>query len=182
MKSSADRYGTVAISIHWLSAALILALIASGLCAAADIDTATKAGLLRFHVPAAIVILLLTIVRIIWWWRFDRKPLPVKNSPIWQEFAARWTHITFYVLIVGMVLSGMGMMVLSGAGPTIFGQSTAELPRFTDYPPHRIHGLGAFVLAVLLACHVGAALHHHFIRRDGMLRRMWYGGDHHKPE
>ncbi|MDB0573701.1 cytochrome b/b6 domain-containing protein [Ralstonia solanacearum] len=103
----------------------------------------------------------------------------MQNSPVWQEHTARWTHITFYVLIFGMVLSGVGMMVLSGAGPVIFGQSTAELPRLTDYPLHRLHGVGALVLAAMLACHVSAAMHHHFIRRDGMLRRMWYCGDHH---
>ncbi|MDB0573937.1 cytochrome b/b6 domain-containing protein [Ralstonia solanacearum] len=72
MKSRADRYGTVAISIHWLSAALILALLISGLCAASAIDTAHKVGLLRLHVPAGIAVLLLTLVRIVWWWRFDR--------------------------------------------------------------------------------------------------------------
>ncbi len=34
---------------------------------------------------------------------------------------------------------------------------------------HRIFGYG---LAGLIAMHVGAALFHHFVRRDGVLRRM----------
>ncbi|WP_156943326.1 cytochrome b/b6 domain-containing protein [Ensifer sp. WSM1721] len=37
------------------------------------------------------------------------------------------------------------------------------------------HGFGANLLIGLLAFHAGAALYHHFIRRDGLLRRMWYG-------
>ncbi|WP_258118161.1 hypothetical protein [Mesorhizobium onobrychidis] len=47
LKSRADRYGTIAISIHWLSAILILALLGSGFQAARGMDAATKAGFLR---------------------------------------------------------------------------------------------------------------------------------------
>lgn len=83
-------------------------------------------------------------------------------------------HVAFYIVILGMVASGIGMMVLSGAAPDIFAGSTA-LPDFKDYPPRAPHGLGANLLVALLAVHIGAALHHHFIRRDGSLRRMWYG-------
>jgi cytochrome b561 len=35
-----------------------------------------------------------------------------------------------------------------------------------------LHRLFAFLLVALIALHVGAALYHHFIRRDGVLRRM----------
>ncbi|SJM32903.1 hypothetical protein [Mesorhizobium delmotii] len=47
LKSRADRYGTIAVSIHWLSAILILALLGSGFQAAKAMDAATKAGFLR---------------------------------------------------------------------------------------------------------------------------------------
>jgi len=175
LKSRADRYGKVAVSIHWLSAILILALLGSGFRAANTMDAAEKAGFLRFHIPVAIIVLLLTLLRIVWWWRFDRKPLPVKGSPAWQELIARWVQVAFYVVILAMAASGVGMMVLSGAAPAIFGQTGAALPNFTDYPPRAPHGLGAFALVALFAFHGGAALYHHFIRRDGLLWRMWYG-------
>ncbi|MBY5768222.1 hypothetical protein HFO06_35030 [Rhizobium leguminosarum] len=55
MKSGPDRYGAIAVSIHWLSAILILALLGSGFRAANAMDAATKAGLLRFfHAGAAL--------------------------------------------------------------------------------------------------------------------------------
>ncbi|APO67497.1 cytochrome b561 protein [Rhizobium gallicum] len=175
LKSRPDRYGAIAVSIHWLSAVLILALLGSGFRAANAIDAAAKAGFLLFHIPVAIVVLLLTALRIVWW-RLDRKPLPVQGSPRWQERIARWVHVAFYAVILGMVASGIGMMVLSGAAPAVFGVPGALLPNFADYPPRAPHGLGAFLIVGLLAFHAGAALYHQFIRGDGLLRRMWYGG------
>ncbi len=176
LKSRPERYGTVAVSIHWLSAILILALLASGFKAANAMNAATKVEFLRFHIPVAIIVLLLTAFRIVWWWRFDVKPLPVKGSVMWQDRIARWVHVAFYIVILGMIASGIGMIVLSGAAPAIFGEPGTVLPTFTDYPPRAPHGLGAFLLVGLAVFHAGAALYHQFIRRDGLLRRMWYGG------
>ncbi|MGE4337660.1 MAG: cytochrome b [Pigmentiphaga sp.] len=165
----------MAISLHWLSAILILALLGSGFQAGNTTNLADKAAFLRFHIPVAIVVLLLTLWRIVWWWRFDRKPLPMPNSPAWQEWAARAVHFAFYIVILGMIASGIGMMVLSGAGPAVFGEPGSQLPNFHDYLPRVPHGLGAILLVVLLLIHIGAALYHQFFLRDGLLRRMWYG-------
>lgn len=81
-------------------------------------------------------------------------------------------HFLFYVVILGMIASGTGMMVLSGAGPVVFGQVGA-LPDFWMYAPRVPHGIGARLPLALLILHVGAALYHHFFRRDGLLTRMW---------
>lgn len=175
LKSRTDRYGSVAVTIHWLTAILIVVALGSGLQADGAADSATQAGFLRFHIPVAVTVLLLTLFRIVWWWRFDRKPIPVEGPRPWQERFARFVHVAFYVVILGMVASGIGMILLSGAGPIIFGGSGA-LPDFHDYPPRVPHGIGAFLLVILLFAHVGAALYHHFIRRDALIRRMWYGG------
>ncbi|MBB3610735.1 cytochrome b/b6 domain-containing protein [Rhizobium sp. BK602] len=175
LKSSADRYGAVAISVHWLSAIMILALLGSGFRAANAMDAMVKAEILRFHIPIAIAVLLLTLLRIVWWWRFDNKPPAVQGAPLWQERIARGVHVAFYLIIIGMIASGIGTIALSGAGPAIFGAPAATLPNFTDYPPRGAHGLGALLLLALLAFHAGAAFYHQFFRGDGLLRRMWYG-------
>lgn len=173
LKSRPDRYGGVAVSVHWLTAILILALLGSGFQAANAADAAAKAAILRFHIPIAAMVLLLTAFRILWW-RFDRKPLPVEGAPRWQERIARWVHIAFYAVILGMVASGIGMTVLSGAAPAVFGAPGAILPDFTDSPPRTPHGIGGRLIIGLLLFHAGAALYHQFVRRDGLLRRMWW--------
>ncbi len=175
LKSTIDRYGSMAVSLHWLSAILVLVLIVLGFRAADTVDPVAKATFLRLHLPIGIAVLVLTALRIVWWWRFDRKPDPIAGSPHWQERAARAVHILFYVVLLGMIASGIGMMVLSGAGPVIFGGQGAALPDFSKYSPRAPHGIGAWLLIALVVLHVGAALYHQFGRRDGLLRRMWFG-------
>ena len=84
-------------------------------------------------------------------------------------------HYGFYVVIFGMIACGIGLVVLSGAGPIISGEAVGPLPDFSEYLPRVPHGLGARLLAVLIVFHAGAGLYHHFIKKDGLLWRMWYG-------
>jgi cytochrome b561 len=174
LKSTPDCYGIVAASIHWISVVLILILIGSGFRAANAVDPAAKAAILRLHIPIAVAVVALTFLRIVWWWRFDRKPDPIAGSPRWQERAARVVHILFYVVILGMAASGLGLLALSGSAPMIFGSEGALLPDFWKYPPRVPHGIGARLLIALILLHAAAALYHHFVRRDGLLRRMWF--------
>ncbi|MGL4440609.1 MAG: cytochrome b, partial [Bosea sp. (in: a-proteobacteria)] len=101
IKSSAERYGTVAILVHWTSALLIIGLLLSGFRASAALDAATKAGILRFHLPMGLLILTLTVFRIAWWQFADRKPASLPSDRL-QSAAAKIVHLLFYVVIVGM--------------------------------------------------------------------------------
>jgi len=175
VKSTEDRYGTVAIAIHWVAAALIVALLITGFRVSGAADPAAKAAFLRFHAAMGAAILVLTLARIAWWWFADRKPLPVAGQPPLLKRAATAVHVLFYVVIIGLAASGIGMMVLSGAGPVVFGGASGAMPDFWNYPPRVPHGIGVRVLIALLILHVGGALYHHFIRRDRLLARMGLG-------
>lgn len=175
LKSTPGRYGAIPVTIHWLAGIVILLALGSAFQAGNALDSDAKAAFLRIHIPASIIALLLTVFRIVWWWFFDKKPEPVQGLPVWQERLARGVHVAFYIVILGMVARGIGMIALSGAGPAVFGGTDASLPNFHQYLPRVPHGLGANLLVALLVAHVGAALYHHFIRRNGLLRRMWYG-------
>ncbi len=63
-KSTSDRYGTVVVSLHWLSAVLIMALIGSGFRASGLEGAAVKTAILQVHVPLGVTVLLLTLARI----------------------------------------------------------------------------------------------------------------------
>ena len=173
-RSSETRYGTVAVTIHWLTAIMIVALLGSGLRAASLTDSAAKVEVLAIHVPLGIGILVLTLARIAWWWFADTKPEPVGNTPRWQEVSARAVHILFYIVILGMAASGIGIIALSGAAPIIRGDEAGPLPDFWDFLPRRPHFIGSRILMALFVLHVAAALYHHFFRRDGLLGRMWF--------
>jgi cytochrome b561 len=174
-KSTPVRYGTVAVFIHWLGAALVLVLLVTGFRAADMSDAVAKTQLLRVHIPVAIAVLVLTALRLLWWWRWDRKPPPIAGMSPFKVSAARAVHVALLVVTVAMLASGIGMMILSGAGPAVFASPGAMLPDFQEVLPRRPHGLGARAMVVLLLLHVGAALYHHFVQRDGLLKRMWWG-------
>jgi len=175
IKSTNSNYGLVAVSIHWLSALLILALVGTGFKAANTLDLDIKAEILSAHVPLGITVFLLTLLRVFWWRFFDTKPAALGNDQSLKEKLAKGVHFLFYLLIFGMAFSGIGMFVLSGAGSVIFGGEGGVLPDFTRYPPRIPHGIGARLIIVLFVLHAGAALYHHFIKRDITLRRMWFG-------
>lgn len=174
MKSTQTQYGSVAVTIHWLSAISIIAMLGSGFQAASQTDSAAKEAILMFHVPLGGVILLLTLLRLIWWWRVDQKPKPVADDPAWQTLTAKTIHVLFYIVILGMAASGIGIVALSGAGGILFGAEAGPLPDFTEFLPRVPHGLGARLILLLFVLHASAALYHHFIKGDGLIWRMWF--------
>lgn len=176
MKSSNTHYGPTAVAIHWLSAGLVVAVLATGFISANSMDPDIKIQALSVHVPIAIVVVLLTLARLYWWKFVDRKPAPARGTPKWQRHSATAVHWLFHVVIFGMAASGIGMLLLSGAGSIIFGGAEGQLPDFWDFKPRLPHGFGARAMLLLLVAHVGAALYHQFVRRDGLLQRMWFGG------
>ncbi len=175
MKSTPTQYGSVAVTIHWLSAIFILVMLGSGFRAASQTDSAAKEAILMLHVPLGVLILFLTLMRLFWWWRVDQKPDPVGGDPAWQTFTAKAIHVLFYVVILGMAASGIGIIALSGAGGILFGAEIGPLPDFSEFLPRGPHGLGARLILGRFVLHAGAALYHHFIKGDGLIWRMWYG-------
>lgn len=174
LKSNESRFGTIAISIHWLSVIIIAALLVSGMRADDTKDLVGKAEILRIHAPLGISILVLTILRILWWLLADKKPAPVAGTTSTQHRLTHAVHGLLYLVIIGMVASGIGMMVLSGARDIIYSATPGALPDFWDYAPRLPHAIGAKVMVGLIVLHALAAFYHQFFMKDGLLRRMWW--------
>ena len=173
VKSTANRYGSIAVAIHWLTALLILMLFVTGLLAAGQTDPAAKLALLRAHIPLGVGALLLTLLRIVWWLAADRRPALPADQPAWQQWMAKAVHIALYAIVLESAASGIATIVLSGALPAILG--SAVLPDLETVLPRTVHGIGSKLMLGLLALHIGAALYHQFIRKDRLLARMGVG-------
>jgi cytochrome b561 len=174
-KSTPTRYGNVAIALHWLTAVLIAIQLTGGFIAAAS-GAPAKASILRFHAPLGIVILTLSLIWIAWRIFADPRPTPAAGQSSLQIRAAYVVHVLLYVAIVGLAISGIALLAVSGAAPALFGGGKEALPEFSTFAPFYGHAALAGMLVILLFGHIGAALHHQFIRRDRILARMGIGG------
>ena len=130
--------------------------------------------LVQIHKPLGIAILLLVLVRIAMRLRFGAPPLPA-DLPEPMKLAAHLSHYAFYGLMLAMPLLGWGMLsaaaypvqVLGITLPPILSQS--ETLHSLLWNAHRTLAFAFFALILL---HVGAALFHALIRRDGVFEAM----------
>lgn len=175
LKGNTGRYGILAVTLHWVSAVAIFGMLAVGFAAADTADAGRTAALLRVHIPLGLLVLALTVARLVWWLLDHRPATPA--GPRWQRIAGRLNHAALYGTVLLMGVSGIGVMVLSGAAAIVFSGDATAMPRFFDFAPIKAHAFGALVLVGLLGLHVGAALYHQFYRRDFLLARMGIGGD-----
>lgn len=169
------RYHPALVVLHWISAALVIFLLLSGMLSLERIpNTPDKIPALSLHMGLGIAILLLTILRILV--RLStRLPAPATTGNAFLDLIGRMTHVLLYVGMIGMGLSGMGVASQAGLFESVFERSGAPLPAdFFVYPARYGHGYLALGLLALVGLHIAAALYHQFIRRDHLLRRMWF--------
>lgn len=183
---SARRYSAVAILLHWASALAVLVLIGLGLTMThAALAPLRQFQLYQWHKSVGVTVLALTALRVLW--RLTRRPPPhPAGMPARERRAAAAAHHLLYLLLVGLPLTGWAVVSLSPFNiPTVLYGFVPwpHLPLAALVPDpaaaegilKRVHALVAWVLAALLAVHVAAALRHHLLLRDDVLRRMLPG-------
>ena len=174
LRSSFDRYGSLARAFHWVTALLIAGLFIAGNIMD-DLAAGQKLTVYRAHAVGGITVLVLTVIRLIW--RFmdrDRPELPADMSGP-MRFAARGAHWLIYGLMLAITGSGIATLVVSGLGEILFMGAARPIPDRIDVPPMEAHELFATLLMWLLFLHIAAALYHHYFRKDDVLRRMMPG-------
>ena len=163
------RYAKPQVAVHWLAAALIIFLLATGSLVLAGLpNTAEKVGSLLVHMMLGGLAAMLVIARIVM-----RKRLPSPPA-LPGEKLARAGHMALNLVILLMAASGMMLVLQSGLLDVVFGSGV--LPEdFKVFTPRKIHGLVSRLAMGLIALHVLAALYHQFVKRDGLLWRMSFG-------
>lgn len=174
----ANALTSTTVVLHWAIAFGMISNIVLGLyCAYLDRGP-VRSEWLDLHKSIGLTVLALAAVRI--WWRV-RNRFPSALSPVsrWQSVVARATHCSLLVATVVMPLSGIAITVFATLPIRYFGYEV--IPQiYTDRDDARlahdlakqIHMLGGYLLVAFVAFHLAAALKHHFIDRDGTLRRM----------
>ena len=173
LKSTPNRYGRVAVAIHWSSAVAIILTWIAGFVVAEVAPPVQQAPILIAHITLGLTVFALTLLRILWWAVADKHPVAPAAQPRWQVRAAQTVHRGLYLLLILMASSGITTLLLSGALPTILGGG--PVPDFSELVPRIAHGLMSKILLALLMLHVGAALWHQLVKRDQLLARMGVG-------
>jgi cytochrome b561 len=179
-----STYSAVAIVLHWLIAALLLTNI--GLAwYFGTLKGPAEVAPLALHKSIGITVLLLTLLRI--GWRLVNRPPPLPPTLAqWERWGARISHVLFYVIMLGMPLSGWAMVsasplikvhptVLYGVVPwpaVPYGHMDSDTLHGLRKLFANTHGLLAWVACVTIAIHVAAALKHMLIDRDDVMGRM----------
>lgn len=175
LKNTENSYGIVAKGFHWLLFLMLSFSIIAGNFLTTMPKGPEKLQAAGMHKSFGVVLLLLILARLAWR-LVNTTPKEPAGTPAVQCLMARAMHWVLYALMFAQPLSGILMSQAAGYPVSFFG--LFELPVLLDKDPslarffRGAHGIVWILLLSAVVGHVGAALHHHFIRKDGVLKQM----------
>lgn len=172
-RNSSERYGAVAQFLHW-GMFLLIALNFIGGEVMGDLPkkTAIRGFAFDAHETLGLVVMFLIFLRLSW---KMANPAPAESGPGWQRHAARLAHVLPYLLLVAIPITGYVMVNAKGHHAAFFAWDVPSLVAKDEAlakPVSDVHELLANALLILVVVHALAALWHHVIERDSVLRRM----------
>lgn len=196
MTDQQQSWNSVAKSLHWLIFFMVLIEVPAGYLMSSlygpgikHADVTPLAHLLgQIHHTNGFLLLGVVLARLAWRFTHPGPSLPADLSTI-RKGASRLTQGGLYALLIGLPVSGwLSLSVLAdspafGKTQIWFFGSDSLIPRLIEPKPWnapdgygfyaKFHIWFLYAGAALLALHVLAALYHHFLRRDSVLRSMW---------
>jgi len=175
LRNTPERFGAVAKAFHWLT---LLMLIGSFSIAWSMVDmriSPQKLVLYSYHKWVGVTVFLVVILRLAWRLRNPAPPLPAGTSPLQRRLAAL-SHFLLYAILIVMPLTGWVMSSARNLPLVYLGLIEIPSPFGVDEAlgntMRTVHFALSLALLFFVGVHVLAALQHHFILRDDVLRRM----------
>jgi cytochrome b561 len=175
LRNDEARYGAVAQALHWLIAALVVVMFGLGWYMTDLPLGQEKFDLYQLHKSIGITILALAAARLLWRLFNPAPPLPASMRP-WERAAARTSHVLLHLMLFAQPL--IGFLQSNAANFPVVWWGVVRLPpliRADEALAETLleaHRWNSRLLLALVLVHAGAALRHHFVLRDGVLRRM----------
>ncbi|MFQ8430979.1 cytochrome b [Amaricoccus sp. W119] len=169
-------YGTVSRLFHWITVAIVIVMIPVGLTMVEEVPRALQDRLFILHKGLGACFLVFILARIAWRVLNPPPPLPA-DLPRAQRLAASAVHLLLYALLLTMAVSGY-VRVTAGGFPIELFDALGLPPAFgkneaVAEAAKAVHATAKTVLIAAIALHLGAALYHGLVLRDGILARMW---------
>lgn len=157
-------YSGLQITLHWLIALLVLFQLMFGESMTGYVDAMSEGStpapgdalMGQAHYWVGLTVLGLVILRLGVRLAYGT-PKAEDAGPRWMALAAGAAHVLFYLLLIAVPVSGL-------------------LAYYTWDWMGDVHAAAKPVFIVLIAGHASAALFHHFVLRDGVLKRMLTSG------
>lgn len=171
--NSENRFGWVAIALHWVMAILIIGLLAVGIYMVDLPIGLQKLKLYGWHKEYGLLALGLVLVRFPWR-LFNITPR--LSLPLLEHIAARAVHYAFYIFMFAMPMTGWLITSAADLPASFFGLFV--LPNLISPNEElrvlfqEIHKWLGYLLIATIVLHASAALKHHFINKDDILKRM----------
>lgn len=178
MTAVAPGYTVTARTLHWVTAALVLLMVPLGIVIANEWGGPAQQFLYNLHKSIGATLIPIVLVRLLY--RLNNPPPPLPDDiPAIQKLAAHATHWALYGLILAQPIVGYIMTSAYPAPVPFFG--LFNLPAI--WPANRalseqlsvVHLYMGLAIGAIAAVHIGAALFHHFVRKDRVLMRMISG-------
>jgi cytochrome b561 len=176
MRPPVPAYKPAARFLHWLMALLVIATIPIGVVMVQQgLTRGVQDTLFILHKNGGVLILLLLLVRIGYRIANPPPPLPA-HVPHSQRLMAEAVHLALYALLLVMAVSGF--VRVSAGGFPIEALDALGVPRLPKSETvagfaKAVHAYARFALVALILAHIGAALFHGLVKKDGILARMW---------
>lgn len=180
MSAHHGHYTPLSRLLHWLMAAMILAMLFIGIGMVSTISIAHET-LIAIHRPLGMAILLLALIRMVNRLTHRSPPLP-SDLPLWQQLVAKATQVMLYALMIAMPVIGWSMLSAGNYPIVMFG--AVHLPSIAPVSPalyaflRQAHTYLALLLLAVFLLHLAGALFHGLIRRDGVFSSMARGAPH----
>lgn len=200
-KSTATSYNSLAKFLHWSMAIVVIVAIilgimignfgwlpVKGVLDGLSAITGSKIGPLKnqlydLHRSFGALVLAMVALRIAWRIISPPPPLP-ETVTAFQRAASHAVHSIIYICLVSMPILGWLGTSLYGAKIKVFGlfvlPEIVAKDRASSGIVLDIHGWLGLAFAVVIAMHIGAALMHHFVHKDDILKRMLPGRNPHR--
>ncbi len=149
-----NRYSPAFVTLHWLSASLIIVLLCIGHIMPQ-----------RLHILIGALVGVMFIIRLFLKSRLvNSRPASAKNNV--TETLITMAHNIIYGLLFAVVISGIGVAI------NLFFHNSVGMNE--NMLVQSLHHWLTNVLLGVISIHVIAALFHQFILKDQLISRMWF--------
>jgi cytochrome b561 len=175
LRNTPEGFGALAKTLHWVTLLLLIGSFSIALSMESLPLSPRKLQLFAWHKWIGVTVFLVVILRLGW-----RLANPVPRQPDsvapWQRRLAGLSHAALYGLLFVMPITGWIMSAALNLPVVYLGiiliPSPFGVDRALGEAMKAVHLALALVLLVLVIIHALAALYHHFILGDDVMRRM----------